>query len=282
MGDILTLAFLIAFGEIPRFSAVLLVLSFLAASVGFGRPPWFFGVGSGFAVGAMSVATILAYRHRLEALAGIQLTILLLHALRLSVFLIRREREPAFSRQMLARHTARPMRFGRRALVWVAVSWLYFCMFAPALFATVDRVLLIRPVTIVLQVLGIAVMLAGFALEVAADSQKSLFKAYQPEACCYSGLYGWVRQPNHFGELLFWIGNFIAGIGFYLSPMHYVIALTGIVGAVALLLIVTLRLEASRAMQYGGSPEYDAYVASVPVIIPWLSPRLFSPRTPQD
>jgi len=281
VGDILTLAFLIAFDEIPRFSAVLLVLSFLATSIGFGRPPWFFGVGSGLAVAAMSIATILAYRHRLDVLAGVQLAILLLHALRLSVFLITRERKPAFSRQMLARHTARPMRLGRRALVWVAVSWLYFCMFSPALFATVDRVLLVRPVTIVLQVLGIAVMLAGFALEVVADSQKSLFKAYQPDACCYSGLYGWVRQPNHFGELLFWTGNFIAGIGFYRSPMHYVLALTGLGGAAALLFFVARRLEESRAKQYGGSPEYESYVASVPVIIPWLPPRLFSPA-PRD
>lgn len=276
MVEVFTGLFVTIFGEVPQFSVVILVLSFLAASAGFGRPPWFFGAGSGFAAAAMGVATILAYRHRLEVLAGAQLGLLLVHGVRLSAFLIMRERRPSFHRQMLMHHTSGPMRFGRRAIVWVAVSVLYFCMFSPALYATAARELLLPPVTIGLQVIGLTIMVSGFLLEVAADSQKSLFKAYQPDSCCYSGLYGWVRQPNHFGELLFWTGNFVAGIGFYISPMHWLISVAGLAGSAALVLAVALRLEESRATRYGALDEYHAYVSTVPVLIPWLPPHLFS------
>jgi len=266
------------FGEVPAFSVVILVLSLLATSAGFSRPPWFFGVGSGFATGAMSIVTILAYRHRLGALAGVQLGLLLVHGVRLSVFLIMREHKPSFHHQQLAEHTARPMRFGRRALVWIAVSLLYFCMFSPALYATVGRQMLPPSATTALQIAGIMTMAAGFILELTADAQKTAFKMYQPEACCYSGLFRWVRQPNHLGELMFWVGNFIAAIGFYLSVMHWVISVAGLIGLTMLLIAVAARLEYVRAVQYGTLAEYQAYTRTVPVLLPWLPARWFSPR----
>jgi len=282
MPETLTLVGYILFGEIPRFAVVAITLSLIVSSIGFGRPPWFFGVGSGLAVGAMAAATGLAYRHRLGLLAGIQLAVLIVHGTWLSAFLITRERKPSFPRGFLARHTALPMRLGRRALVWLAVSLLYFCLFTPALYATVDRLLIIRPVTTALQISGLSVMLAGFVLELAADTQKSMFKAYQPDACCYAGLYGWVRQPNHLGELLFWAGNFIAGMGFFISPMHWLLAVAGLIGVLVLMGAIALRLEESRADRYGQLEEYRQYVTRVPTLIPWMSPRRLSPGDRPD
>lgn len=278
MIETLTLVAWIIFGDVPQFAVVVLVLSFVVSAVGFTRPPWFFGVASGMATAAMCIATILAYRHGLGLLAGAQLGLLFLHGARLSVFLVARERNPSFRRQLLARDTAQPMRLGRRAVVWIAVSILYFCLFSPALYSANGLRILIEPVTIAFQILGITAMLAGFSLEVVADSQKSLFKAFQPDACCYSGLYGWVRQPNHLGELLFWVGNFTAAVGFYLSIMHWVTAVAGLAGVAALIAIIARRLEEKRASEYAELPEYREYVSRVPVLIPWISPARFTPR----
>lgn len=270
------------FGTVPQFSIVALVLALLATCVGFRRPTWFFARGCGFAMIAMSTATFIAYRHRLSLLAGLQLILLLVHGTRLAVFLILRDLKPSFRRRPLVTHTTRVLHAGQRTALWFMVAFVYFCNFSPALYAAAGHSMLLPGVTVGLQIAGLTLMFGGMALEVLADWQKSAFKAIQPDSCCYSGLYRWVRQPNHLGEITIWTGNFIAAIGFYLSPMHWVLAGAGLAGITLLVIASARRLEHARATEYGAFTDYQEYVRSVPVLLPWLSPESLSPPRSSD
>ncbi|MEZ5342200.1 MAG: DUF1295 domain-containing protein [Acidimicrobiales bacterium] len=121
----------------------------------------------------------------------------------------------------------------------------------------------------VLAWVGIAVWLAGFAIEVIADRQKSAFRA-RPEnkgRFISSGLWAWSRHPNYFGEIVLWLGIAIMALPI-LSGWRYV----ALVSPVFVYLLLTRisgipLLERSGKKRWGHEPEYQAYLASTPVLL---------------
>lgn len=117
---------------------------------------------------------------------------------------------------------------------------------------------------------GLLVWLAGFAIEVAADRQKSRFrqKAANQDKFIQSGLWAWSRHPNYFGEIVLWIGIAIIALPVLsgwqwvtlISPLFVIVLLTRISG-------IPL-LEAKADKRWGGEPAYEAYKAQTPVLIP--------------
>lgn len=59
------------------------------------------------------------------------------------------------------------------------------------------------------EVLGIAMWLIGFIIEVISDAQKSAFKNAGKPGVITSGLWRVSRHPNYFGETLLWWGLFV-------------------------------------------------------------------------
>lgn len=60
---------------------------------------------------------------------------------------------------------------------------------------------------------GVAVMITGAVIEATADRQKAQFMARDKDErpdVLDSGLWGWSRHPNYFGDSLFWDGVWIA------------------------------------------------------------------------
>lgn len=122
---------------------------------------------------------------------------------------------------------------------------------------------------------GIFVWVLGFALEVIADVQKSRFKKNSANdgAFIRSGLWSVVRHPNYLGEILLWIGVLIVAApalqGWQwvalLSPLFVIILLTRVTG-------IPL-LEARAERSWGNDPEYRAYRAETPALIPGLRQR---------
>ena len=55
---------------------------------------------------------------------------------------------------------------------------------------------------------------AGFAIEVVADRQKTAFRADPANADAFitTGLWAWSRHPNYFGEILLWAGIAVIAI----------------------------------------------------------------------
>ncbi len=117
---------------------------------------------------------------------------------------------------------------------------------------------------------GLAFWLAGFAIEVVADAQKSRFKAdpANQDAFIDVGLWRWSRHPNYFGEIVLWIGITLIALpalqgwqyATLISPVFVIVLLTKISGV--------RMLENRSDKRWGNDPAYQAYKASTPVLVP--------------
>lgn len=117
---------------------------------------------------------------------------------------------------------------------------------------------------------GGAIWLVGFVLEIVADAQKFRFKKDPANKGDFmrSGVWKYVRHPNYLGEILLWIGIFIAVVPLLdgsewiaiLSPVWIFVLLRYISG-------IPL-LEEKAEKKYGDMPEYQEYLASTNRLIP--------------
>jgi len=121
-----------------------------------------------------------------------------------------------------------------------------------------------------LAIVGFAVWLFGFGIEVVADRQKGQFRV-KPEnkgKFINTGLWSWSRHPNYFGEIVLWIGVAIISLpnlsGWtyltLISPVFIFILLTRISGVPM--------LEKRADEKWGGQADYESYKARTSVLIP--------------
>ena len=119
-------------------------------------------------------------------------------------------------------------------------------------------------------VVGMALWLAGFAIEVVADRQKSAFRADPANTGRFitSGLWAWSRHPNYFGEITLWVGIAVAAQPvlsgwrwlLLISPVFVVVLLTRISGIPM--------LEHRAEKRWRDDPEFRSYTDTTPVLIP--------------
>jgi len=118
--------------------------------------------------------------------------------------------------------------------------------------------------------IGGALWLAGFAIEVIADNQKSAFNK-KPEndgRWIQDGLWSYSRHPNYLGEIMLWTGVGFFGIacftGFegasWVSPIFVYLLLTKISG-------IPL-LDKRGVEKWGADPNYLEYRKRTPAIFP--------------
>ena len=118
--------------------------------------------------------------------------------------------------------------------------------------------------------IGFLVWVFGFAIEVAADTQKSRFRA-DPEnkgKFIHTGLWAWSRHPNYFGEIVIWIGVAVIALPILrgwqwvtlISPVFVTLLITRISGVPM--------LEKRADEKWGGQEDYEAYKERTPVLIP--------------
>ena len=120
-----------------------------------------------------------------------------------------------------------------------------------------------------LELAGLLLWLGGFAIEVIADRQKRAFRrTHGSERFIDSGLWSRSRHPNYFGEILLWCGialivaPALAGWQWLtlLSPLFVFLLLTRVSG------VPLLERKADR--RWGNDPEWQAYRARTPVLVP--------------
>ena len=119
-------------------------------------------------------------------------------------------------------------------------------------------------------IVGIAVWVAGFAIEVVADRQKSAFKRDPANAGRFisTGLWAWSRHPNYFGEIVLWTGIAIIALPVLsgwrwvtlISPVFVTLLLTRVSGIPM--------LEARAEKRWGDEEDYQRYSRDTPVLIP--------------
>ena len=125
-----------------------------------------------------------------------------------------------------------------------------------------------------MDIAGAALWLSGFIIEVVADRQKRRFRKEQgSEGFIKSGLWAYSRHPNYLGEIVLWVGIALLAlpvlVGWQLltlvSPLFVFFLLTRISG------IPMLERKADK--RWGEDPDYLAYKASTPVLIPRMGGR---------
>ncbi len=121
-------------------------------------------------------------------------------------------------------------------------------------------------------IIGFLVWIFGFAIEVAADSQKRRFNANPDNKGKFiqTGLWSRSRHPNYFGEIILWVGVAMIALPVLqgwqwvalISPVFVTLLLTRVSG-------VPL-LENKADKKWGGQADYESYKKSTPVLIPRL------------
>ena len=250
---------------------LLLGLSFLVAlvvsSVGFKKYIWFISIGYGFSIAGIGLLGLVWGGGALRVPVTLMLALLIAYGVRLGGYLAYRELTSAtYNANMKGEvKSGKGMPLAALFGIWVAASLLYAAETSPVTFRVTDG-----GASDALLVVGLIVSALGFVFETVADAQKSASKKVRPKRFCDTGLYRLVRCPNYFGELLLWTGVFVGGIPVYTGALRWVVALLGYLGIVYVMFSGARRLELRQNRRYGKDPEYRAYVARTPIIIPFV------------
>ena len=249
---------------------LLFITAMVIGLIGYVRTVWFISIGYAASIVAFVVVTVIVFGADLRPVVIAQLLAALVWGLRLGFYLTLRERNAAYQSTVKDQtDRSQSLSLMVKVGIWISVSLLYVCMFAPVVFLA-DAVTELSKQQLFFSSAGVGVMWLGLVIEATADNQKSRLKAVNPKAFASSGLYGWVRYPNYLGEILFWLGNFLAAVMAYQSWWHWIIALIGISCIVLIMMGSTKRLEHKQDERYGEDANYRAYVRSVPVLFPWV------------
>lgn len=246
--------------------AALLIVCLVVSAVGFYRYVYFISLGYGFSIAAEGVMLFILYRRDLEIATVLLCLLVLLHGLRLSGFLLLRERYNA-SYQRIMKQVVRDAKINPAAKVgtWGYCALLYTLLVSPVYFR-LESGYGADGFTFV----GMAIMTAGLCLETVADVQKTKAKALNPKRFCDGGLYRIVRCPNYFGEILFWTGAAVSSLNILDGFWEWGAVLIGYGCIVFIMFGGARRLELRQNKTYGKDPEYQTYVKKTPILLPFV------------
>ena len=246
---------------------ILLAVSLALCSIGFYRFVWFMSVGYGFSVAGLGVAMFVMslVRGQFSLPFTILCALCVIYGLRLGLFLFLREVKNATYREKMREvggDTKVPVFVA--VCMWLVCGALYVLQSSGAVYrlfnnSGVDAALII----------GIVISAAGIVIESLADKQKGDAKEKNPHMPAMHGLYKMCRCPNYFGEILFWTGLLVSGIG-AISGWQWIPAIVGYVGIVFVMLSGAKRVETRHIKHYGKSAEYNAYADKTPLLFPLI------------
>lgn len=246
---------------------VLLAVALVASACGFKRYVWFISIGYGVAVAAIGVALLAMFGARSGVAEVLQALLLVAYGCRLAGYLAYRElRSRSYNQKMKGEVKGNDsVTLGARLAIWGAAALLYACQTSPVLFRMAAHAR-----TDVLLVVGLAVSAFGLAFETTADVQKNAAKRRNPRRFVDTGLFRIVRCPNYLGEMLFWTGVFVSGVGVYAGIAQWAAALVGYLGIVYVMFGGARRLEIHQNRSYGKDPAYQRYVRTTPIMLPFV------------
>lgn len=249
---------------------LLLAISFTVSALGWVYFIYFFSIGYGLAISALSVATLVIFRDCLTLPIVLLCGVLFIYGIRLALYLFLRERKSASYKKILYQPentTKKPLFV--MFMIWIACALLYVGQISPATFYLYNLAAgaAVNPLW---AWIGAAIATIGVIIEMVADAQKSAAKKINAHRFVDSGLYRIVRCPNYFGEVLMWTGSFIICFGACCTLWQWVIAILGYVGIVYVMFSGARRLELRQTETYGNDPEFQAYIKHTPLILPLI------------
>lgn len=245
---------------------ILFGVCMLVSAIGFKNYVYFISLGYGFSIAAEGVAMLIMQGSELTVGTVIACVLFIVYGLRLGGYLAIREfGQNSYKKNMQGEiKDGKTVPFGVKIAIWTSCAILYVTQVSGVFYrlfnAVEDNIWVF---------IGSAVMLFGVSLETAADIQKNNAKKVNPRRFVDTGLYCIVRCPNYLGEMIFWTGVVITAIGAAIGWQWVVIAV-GYVGIIFVMFSGARRLEIRQDKNYGADPEYQKYVASVPILLPFI------------
>lgn len=244
----------------------LFIICLIVSSIGFYKYVYFISLGYGFSIAVMAIYMLININT--PSIINILLCLLLLcYGCRLGGYLLLREIKSSSYRKTMKKEIkdGKNMKLYIKASIWISCALLYICQVSPIYFRIAQN----NPLDI-LSIVGLIIMISGITIESIADLQKSKAKKENPNRFCDKGLYKIVRCPNYLGEILLWTGVFISGIKVYSNIIQLLIALIGYLCIVYIMFGGARRLEIRQNRNYGKDKEYQNYIKSTPIIIPFI------------
>lgn len=245
---------------------IVCLISFLVSALGFIYFVYFFSIGYAFSIAGMALATMIMFWGNMGIWMKAFCVLLVIYGLRLGIYLLVRELKSSSYKKILRPETdanAGKRTLGFKVVLWILVATLFIGQFAPVFFRIQNGS---APDTCV--VVGFFIALAGVILEIWADVQKSKLKRKDPREFCRTGIYRIVRCPNYLGEILLWTGVFLSGVTALNSVWQWIFAIWGYILILWVMFSGARRLELRQNKNYGDRPEYQEYIAKVPIILP--------------
>ena len=246
---------------------ILFAVALAVSAIGFKKYVWFISIGYGFSVAAIGLALLCLYGGSADTGVVIACVLFMMYGIRLGGYLTYRETKKAsYNRKMKNEiKDGKGMPVIAKCGIWISAALLYACETSPVLFRLQNG-----KGTDGWVIAGIIIMAAGLVTETSADVQKSLAKKERPGRFVDTGLYKIVRCPNYMGEMTFWTGVFITGIGSNAGVLQWIAVLTGYLGIIYVMFGGARRLELRQDREYNGDPEYWAYKNKTPIMIPLI------------
>jgi len=120
-----------------------------------------------------------------------------------------------------------------------------------------------------LDAVAVVVTFGAIAIETIADLQLHAFiKTRKPGTFIQTGLWGWSRHPNYFGEVSFWWGLMLFGL--VAAPEQWWWIVPGALSMTAMFLFASIPFMDNRSLER--RPAYAEYMKKVPALVP-LPPR---------
>ena len=247
---------------------ILFLVALLCCVIGFYKYIYFISIGYGLAISGQGIAMMILLRDRLSIPLVISCLILILYGFRLSGFLLYREVKSSSYRKHMVTEImdGSGMKIGVKIMLWIFCGILYLFMISPVFYRYYNG----NTGCTVSFVAGTVLMAGGILLESLADFSKNRQKKVNPKRFCDKGLFRLVRCPNYLGELILWTGVLVVGVTSFQSVGQYIVAALGYVGIVFVMFSGARRLEVRQNKNYGADPEYQKYVKTVPIILPFV------------
>ena len=157
--------------------------------------------------------------------------------------------------------------FSQFFMTWTLQGmWVFICSSA-ALVAIANPTGV--PINIVF-IIGLALFILGFVVEIIADNQKSVFRSIPENKDIFinEGLWARSRHPNYFGEITLWTGITVMGISTF-EGMNYLALFSPIFSYLLLNYVSGVRmLEYRGQKKWGHLDAYKTYKESTPKFIP--------------
>ena len=244
---------------------ILFGICMLVSAIGFRNYVWFISLGYGFSIAAQGLVMLFMFGKTLTLGTIICCVVFFLYGCRLGGYLAYREfKMSSYNKNMKGEiKDGKTVSFGVKIAIWTSCALLYVTQIGGVFYRLQNAVQDNAFVFI-----GAVIMVAGVTLESAADIQKNNAKKINPRRFVDTGLYRIVRCPNYLGEMIFWTGVLISGIGAVRGWQWLVVAI-GYIGIIFVMFSGARRLEIRQDKNYGKDPEYQKYVTTVPILVPF-------------